>query len=187
MQHRILAVDQAWTPDKWLSPEDALSLYTRGLVDYSLGETVAVLRGGMNAQTGKQSILELNSILVIDTRGHMTQFDQTPNITREMLFQRDRCTCAYCGGVFKSKDLTFEHIHPASRGGRTTWSNIVSACVPCNQRKADRRPEEAGMELLYIPYRPTRHEHMILQNRHIRTDQMKFLMEKVPEHSRLRN
>lgn len=187
MHQRILAVDQAWTPDKWLSREEALTLYTRGLVDYSIGEPVAVLRGGINAATGKQSLLEINSILVINTRGHMADFRKVPGVTRELLFQRDRCMCAYCGDTFKTKDLTLEHIHPESRGGKTIWANLVSACVPCNQRKADRRPEEAGMELLYVPYVPNRYEAMILQNRHILADQMEFLMTKVPEHSRLRN
>lgn len=185
MQERILAVDRAWTPDKWLSREDALTLYTRGLVDYSIGENVAVLHGGINAKTGQQTTLELNSILVLNTRGHMADFTKTISVTRELVFLRDRCLCAYCGDVFKTRDLTMDHVHPESRGGKTLWANLVTACAPCNQRKADRRPEEAGMELLYVPYLPNRYEAFILQNRHILADQMEFLMAKVPKHSRL--
>lgn len=187
MRTRILTVDQAWTPDKWLSPEDAITLHVRGVVEYSLGSTAATLRGGFNAKTGAQSVLDLNSILVINTRGVHKAFDRKPPLSRELLFLRDRCMCAYCGQTFKTKDLTLEHIHPESRGGPTSWTNLVAACVPCNQRKADRRPEEAKMELLYVPYVPNPYEIMILDNRHILADQMKFLMEKVPAHSRLRS
>lgn len=184
----ILSVDSAWTPDKWLSREDALNLHVRGLVDYSIGSNAATLRGGFNAKTGKQSVIELNSILVINTKGMRNNvFNRVPTLTRELLFSRDKHTCAYCGDVFKTKNLTQEHIHPESRGGETSWGNLVAACVPCNQKKANRRPEEAGMELLYVPYIPNHYEIMILDNRNILADQMEFLMAKVPRHSRLRN
>jgi len=56
--------------------------------------------------------------------------------TRFNVFLRDRFTCQYCGEVFASSALTFEHVTPRSRGGQTTWRNIVTACVPCNTRKA---------------------------------------------------
>ena len=56
--------------------------------------------------------------------------------TRFNVFLRDRFTCQYCGETFSSSALTFEHVVPRSRGGQTMWSNIVTACVPCNTRKA---------------------------------------------------
>ena len=52
--------------------------------------------------------------------------------TRFNVFLRDRFTCQYCGEAFASSALTFEHVVPRSKGGQTTWSNIVTACVPCN-------------------------------------------------------
>ena len=55
--------------------------------------------------------------------------------TRFNVFLRDRFTCQYCGEAFASSELTFEHVIPRSRGGQTTWSNIVTACVPCNTGK----------------------------------------------------
>ena len=55
--------------------------------------------------------------------------------TRFNVFLRDRFACQYCGEAFASSALTFEHVIPRSKGGRTTWSNIVTACVPCNTRK----------------------------------------------------
>jgi 5-methylcytosine-specific restriction endonuclease McrA len=57
--------------------------------------------------------------------------------TRFNVFLRDRFTCQYCGKVFAASALTFEHVVPRSRGGRTTWRNIVTACMPCNTRKGD--------------------------------------------------
>ena len=57
--------------------------------------------------------------------------------TRFNVFLRDRFTCQYCGQAFASSALTFEHVVPRSRGGQTTWSNIVTACMPCNTGKAD--------------------------------------------------
>jgi 5-methylcytosine-specific restriction endonuclease McrA len=55
--------------------------------------------------------------------------------TRFNVFLRDRFSCQYCGEKFASSALTFEHVIPRSRGGQTTWSNIVTACVPCYPRK----------------------------------------------------
>ena len=57
--------------------------------------------------------------------------------TRFNVFLRDRFTCQYCGEAFASSALTFEHVIPRSRGGQTTWSNIVTACVPCNTGKGN--------------------------------------------------
>jgi len=73
-------------------------------------------------------------------------------LTRRNVFRRDRDECQYCG----SKDrLTIDHVHPKSRGGRDTWENLVAACVPCNNRKGSRTPEEAGLTLARQPFRPS--------------------------------
>jgi len=74
--------------------------------------------------------------------------------TRFYLYARDGWTCQYCGDRFKASDLTFDHVVPRSRGGRTIWTNIVTACGPCNQGKGDRTPQEADMKLLRQPKAP---------------------------------
>ena len=74
--------------------------------------------------------------------------------TRNNLFERDRNTCQYCGEVFERKELNLDHVLPRDRGGRTTWENIVCSCIPCNSRKANRLPHEAGMRLIRKPARP---------------------------------
>lgn len=78
--------------------------------------------------------------------------------TRYNIYCRDRWTCQYCNRRFPSEELTFDHVHPRSRGGRSSWENIVAACSPCNFRKANRTPQEAGMALRRQPYVPTRRE-----------------------------
>lgn len=75
--------------------------------------------------------------------------------SRLNVFLRDRNTCQYCGTTQPTNELTYDHIVPRSRGGRTEWENIVTACVACNRQKGGRTPAEAGMRLLAKPSRPT--------------------------------
>lgn len=70
--------------------------------------------------------------------------------TPKDILDRDSRTCAYCG----MPGSTIDHVMPRSRGGPNSWENLVAACSPCNNRKADRTPEEAGMRLRWHPYRP---------------------------------
>ncbi|SUA43677.1 HNH endonuclease [Nocardia africana] len=67
------------------------------------------------------------------------------------VLRRDRHRCGYCAGWAR----TVDHIRPRSRGGPNTWNNLIAACGPCNTRKADRTPDEAGMRLLWEPKAPT--------------------------------
>ena len=75
-----------------------------------------------------------------------------PAFTRFNLFLRDRFVCQYCGA---NNDLTFDHLVPRSRGGQTTWENVVAACSPCNLRKGGKMPDEARMWPSQLPFRPT--------------------------------
>jgi len=78
-----------------------------------------------------------------------------PAFTRFNVFLRDRFSCQYCGHSFPTHELTFDHVVPRSRGGRTTWDNVVTACSPCNLRKGCRSARAAGMTLLTRPDQPT--------------------------------
>ena len=75
--------------------------------------------------------------------------------TRFNLFLRDEFCCQYCGA---KGDLTFDHVLPRSRGGITSWENVVAACSPCNLRKANRLPREIKMFPMQTPYQPTVHD-----------------------------
>lgn len=74
--------------------------------------------------------------------------------TRHNIFERDRNQCQYCGKILERKLLNLDHVVPRDRGGPTTWENIVCSCIPCNTRKANRTPPEAGMHLIRKPKRP---------------------------------
>lgn len=74
--------------------------------------------------------------------------------SRASVYQRDGHRCQYCGEKKATRALTYDHVVPFSRGGPTTWNNIVTSCAACNLRKRNRTPEEAGMKLLSHPVRP---------------------------------
>ncbi len=91
---------------------------------------------------------------VISLKDYISQ-ERPPAFTRFNLFLRDGFACQYCGAA---EDLTFDHLVPRSKGGRTTWENIVTACAPCNLRKGGRMPRESGMIPKRRPDRPSVHE-----------------------------
>jgi len=77
---------------------------------------------------------------------------RNPAFTRFNVFLRDRFQCQYCG---EKEDLTFDHVVPRSRGGRTTWENVVTACAACNLMKGGHLPHRAGMHPRIPPHKPT--------------------------------
>jgi 5-methylcytosine-specific restriction endonuclease McrA len=91
---------------------------------------------------------------VISLKEYVSQA-RRPAFTRFNVFLRDRFVCQYCGDAFPAHELTFDHVVPRSRGGRTTWANVVSACAPCNLRKGGRMPSRAGMHPQRPPRRPS--------------------------------
>jgi 5-methylcytosine-specific restriction endonuclease McrA len=85
-------------------------------------------------------------------------------LSRREVFIRDSHTCQYCG--METRDLTIDHVIPRYLGGEHTWENLVSACKSCNQKKAGRRPEKAGMKLGIKPYAPPPGPHSVMFQRH---------------------
>ncbi len=77
--------------------------------------------------------------------------------TRKNIYFRDRNRCQYCGGRYSTRDLNLDHVVPLSRGGRSTWDNVVCCCVDCNARKGSHLPSEVGMTLLRPPAKPRWH------------------------------
>ena len=88
----------------------------------------------------------------------LSSYDSIPRkevpFTRRNLYKRDAFTCQYCGKRMPGEDLSIDHVVPRSRGGGTSWTNCVLACLRCNVRKGNRTPAEAGMMLLAKPVRP---------------------------------
>jgi len=73
-------------------------------------------------------------------------------LTRQNIFKRDDFECKYCG---TNNNLTLDHLVPRSKGGRSTWTNLVTACKTCNAKKGDYTPEQMGMNLKQEPFKPT--------------------------------
>lgn len=186
MASSILALDQSGLPHKWLDLETAVFYYAKDLVSWDMGEVVKPFRGGTSARTGIESRIEPRSIIAVKNcnRGVWLQ-EKVPTLCNDTLYARDQHICAYCGQVFKDRDLSRDHVHPVSKGGQDVWVNVVTACKHCNNKKADRVLKDTDLELLYLPYQPNRFEHFILQNRNILADQMEFLLPKVGKSSRL--
>jgi 5-methylcytosine-specific restriction endonuclease McrA len=92
---------------------------------------------------------------VIRTPSWIDRRPRSAPLTRRNVLLRDEHTCQYCGLAGTTRELTIDHVQPRSRQGPTAWENVVAACGPCNRRKGDRTPEEAGMPLRAAPRRPS--------------------------------
>ena len=182
----VLQLDIQGTPQAWITLEHAAIHVASGSVAWVDGDgPLATLRGGFNVARGCQSVIDVPPIIALHGASQINLFDVTPAFGKSKLFRRDRMTCAYCGQRFHERELSCEHIVPASRGGAWSWMNLVAACGPCNARKADRTPEEARMRLVYLPYVPSRFESFLLEGRHIRADVHEWLAARLPKGSRL--
>jgi len=95
------------------------------------------------------SVISLKDYLPVSRRAAFTRFN---------VFLRDRFCCQYCGQSFAVHDLTFDHVIPKSKGGQTTWGNVVAACSPCNLRKGNLMPKAAGMLPITRPNEPSSFE-----------------------------
>ena len=88
---------------------------------------------------------------VIALKDYITPL-RNPNFTRFNVFLRDKFSCQYCGS---KNELTFDHLLPRSKGGKTNWENVVTACSSCNVQKGGRLFEKSGMKLSTLPFAPT--------------------------------
>lgn len=181
---KILIVDSQGQPVRWALLPRAARYYASGKVITELGENLFGMAGGVQEATGARSEFITSSIVMIRGRHRIPLGHAHVGLTKHRLFVRDRQICAYCSSRFVETELTVEHIVPVSRGGRHEWTNVVTACRSCNTRKGNRRPEEANMPLIYVPYAVCRSEGFILSNRRILADQMIFLQASLPRHSR---
>lgn len=171
----ILKLNAGGMPVAWIHWQDAVALYARDCVRWEAGAERFEILGGINALTGERSSMHIGSIIAVADRT-LRFTNNAPLLTNRTLFHRDRNLCMYCGQQFSASKLTRDHVVPVSRGGLSTWRNCVTACERCNHRKANRTPEEANMPLLAVPYTPNLAEYLILSNRKILVDQMKFLL-----------
>ena len=189
LQQRVLRTDVSGMPLEWVGYQEAVKLITLDQVSYSLGKALYEIHGGINAISGLQSVVSVDAIIATvghHPHKHLFSSGYVPPLSNQSLFRRDQNLCLYCGLQFPNSLLSRDHVHPLTQGGQDRWVNVVTACKRCNNHKAGRTPEQAGMQLLAIPFCPTHAEYIYLQGRQILNDQMDFLLAHFPRNSVLR-
>jgi hypothetical protein len=129
--------------------------------------------------------VRLNSIIACKGKVFAKAHKQAP-LTNRALFRRDQNVCLYCGKRFVDGQLSRDHVHPLSRGGRDVWTNVVTSCKRCNAHKGNLLLSELNMDLLALPFKPNHAEYLALTHSgRILGDQMAFLRNQFSTNSRL--
>jgi 5-methylcytosine-specific restriction endonuclease McrA len=170
MSREVLVLNKGWTAVGFVSLERAIvmlfSAYKDGTPKARIIDPTRDFQqftwadwSKIKPREGENVIRTARDSFAIPEIIFLTRYDKLPmlkaNFSRRTLFRRDSNQCQYCGTRPGSEELTLDHIVPRSRGGKTTWENVVCACVGCNSKKADRTPAEAGMKLRTKPVKPT--------------------------------
>lgn len=177
----ILALDTQSQPREWISWKKAVEYYAKDLIVWqNSNDNDMMFFGGTSRMTGDRTIVITSSIITVkgieDAKIRRRNGMNKHPLDNRALFRRDHHVCAYCGSEFHESELTRDHVHPRSRGGKDIWTNVVTACRRCNHSKGDQDAGVGGkFELLYVPYEPSKFEYLILQNRKVLADQMSFL------------
>lgn len=145
---QTLVLNATYEPLKVIDWQRAITLWCRGKVEI-LAEHDRLARA-VTFTFKLPSVVRL--LRYVKARGT----SEVVPFTRANIYARDGYQCQYCGETFADRDLTFDHVVPAAQGGTRGWTNIATACMPCNRRKGPRTPAEAGMVLLRHPQKPTR-------------------------------
>jgi len=143
--HQTLVLSQGYEPVKIVSWQRAITLLFLGKV-----EVVEEYDRGI-----KTTSLVIKIPSVVRLLKAFRRYPKPVKFSRINIYGRDKYTCQYCGTKKSIGELTYDHVVPRSRGGKTTWTNIATCCSDCNRRKANRTPEQAGMRLLKEPVLPT--------------------------------
>ncbi|MDX1523535.1 MAG: HNH endonuclease [Anaerolineae bacterium] len=141
----VLVLNATYEPLSVVSVKRAVVLLLKEKAE--LVETATAMLRAENFSLPKPLVIRLVYFVKIPRRVSLP-------VTRRGVLTRDQYTCQYCGVLPPRKDLTVDHILPRSRGGKTTWENVATACKKCNGRKSNRTPAEANMKLLSTPNRP---------------------------------
>lgn len=163
---QVLVLNRLWQAVNVCTARRALTLLFQGHAQVVLGDQDGAFQTYDFTQWWQFSQQEPHpeSVTAVSCRIRVPRvimllvFDRLPRkevkFTRHNIFERDQNTCQYCGKVLERQDLNLDHVVPRDRGGPTTWENIVCSCIPCNTRKANHTPQEAGMRLIRKPKRP---------------------------------
>ena len=142
---RVLLLSTSYEPLSIIDWKKAITLLTLGKVE--------VVDEYDRAIRSVRFSIRLPSILRL--LKHVKYRNRRVKFSRQNIYLRDHTRCQYCGTRFPTEELTYDHVVPSSRGGKTTWDNIVTSCIQCNKRKGGRTPQEAGLRLRKKPSEPT--------------------------------
>ena len=128
----VLRTDISGMPLEWIDYRESARLYHQEQVAYTCGSVLYKLYGGMNARTGRRTVLEVNSIVA--TIGHTgnpgnTRHDYVPPLNNQTLFRRDAYICMYCGMRYATRELSRDHIRPFSQNGQDVTNQVVLSTV----------------------------------------------------------
>jgi 5-methylcytosine-specific restriction endonuclease McrA len=126
------------------------------MIPYDFPAWVAASSNWVTA--GAKFVRSTNTSFAVPEVIRLVRYDRIPHrevaFTRHNVFARDRHRCSYCGKKKPTDELDLDHVLPRSRGGPHVWDNVVTSCRPCNLKKADKLPDEAGMPLKISPAKP---------------------------------
>jgi len=143
---RVLLLNASWEPLRILSWQRAILLYFNDKIEVVDHFPVSIRSPSVELKV--PSVIRLKRYIAPKRKNKILRF------SRQHVFLRDGFTCVYCRKSLAIKDLTLDHVVPVVRGGQRTWTNIVSSCVPCNQRKGAKTPQEAGFKDFRLPKEP---------------------------------
>jgi hypothetical protein len=141
---KALLLNSNYVPISFITEDKIIKLWSKNKV-----EVLSSWDYVINWSSGK-----MNIPAVLRLNYNVRWIPRKANFNRLNVFKRDRYTCCYCYHQFDTRHLTLDHVIPRDRGGTKSYTNIVSCCLPCNQKKKNRTPEEAGMKLLLKPKVP---------------------------------
>ena len=142
---RVLVLNSAFVPHKVIPWEHAITMIYTDKVEVVQTTDEVIYRNG-DVVVKMPSVVRLVRPVV--------GMKRAVKFSRVNVFTRDGFRCCYCGSPKRMSELNYDHVTPRHLGGRTVWDNIVTACYPCNSKKANRTPEQAAMKLLRRPYKP---------------------------------
>ena len=157
----VLVLNRLYQPVHITTVKRAFSLLYAGLAraidaEYRLFDFDSW--SALSAEVANESIGAVGRRIRIPRVIVLVAYERLPKtrvrFSRLNIYARDHNTCQYCGRTLPRSDLNLDHVIPRSRGGLTTWENVVCSCVPCNLKKGGRTPLEAGIKLLHLPTRP---------------------------------
>lgn len=171
----VLKLDSAWQPVAIISTKKAAKYYQTDKILSEVGTTFFTMNGGLNKEQRLSSI-DIKPIIVVKGQVFGKKYSNVPRLKNDLLFKRDKYTCAYCSGVFAADKLSRDHIVPKYLNGKDIWTNVVTACKPCNSKKANKTLEQARMNLKIKPYIPSYLDVFLLKT-NLLPEQKDFLMQ----------